>query len=405
MGWLRNKTATVVDLFAGTGGMGLATLLTDELRDRARIVHVAELDNDYVDTIRLNYSYFGAHIGSAEQLPKTIKPVDVSSRPALEELDKISRRVGGVTLLLAGPPCQGFSKANSISRARTNPKNLLALDTVDCVKAAMPQIAIIENVPGIQTIRSAKRTSLSVSEHIEHELTSLGYYTHTVLLDAADYGVPQHRLRSFTIAISHSILDAYDKTQLIPKPRYGPGRRFPFRTVRDAFEDLPSLENGSSRTMSTYARRATTSLQRELRRYSTTLFDHVTTRHAPYVLDRYAAIPPGGNWKSIRRRLRNYAAPDNTHTNIYHRLDPTRPSRTIGNFRKAMTIHPWEHRGLSLREAARLQSLPDWLRFFGDTPEVYRGQLRGLGARQQQVGNAVCFQLTRYLISHLFKDA
>jgi DNA (cytosine-5)-methyltransferase 1 len=123
------------------------------------------------------------------------------------------------------------------------------------------------------------------------------------------------------------------------------------------------------------------------------------------VLDRYRAIPAGGNWTAIRQKLRNYSNPDNTHTNIYHRLDPTKPSKTIGNFRKAMTIHPWEDRGLSLREAARLQSIPDWLRFFSDQSEIYRGQLRGLGARQQQVGNAVCFRLTSELVSHLFRDA
>jgi DNA-cytosine methyltransferase len=404
-GWLRNKTATIVDLFAGTGGMGLASLLTPELKERARIVHVGELDADYVSTIRQNCDYFSTFIGSREQVPDVIEPTDVASRSSLEQLDKISRRNGGVTLLLAGPPCQGFSKSNRISREHSNPRNLLALDAVEAIKAAGPSIAIIENVPGIQTIASARRGSLTVSQHIEYELRRNGYFVQTTLLDAADYGVPQHRLRSFTIAISAGIADNFCLDKLVPRPTFGPGRRAEYRTVADAFSDLPKLKNGSARVVSNYAGGASSSFQREIRRFSKALFDHVTTRHSPYVLERYAAIPAGGNWTSIRQKLKNYTHPDNTHTNIYHRLDPSKPSKTIGNFRKAMTIHPWEHRGLSLREAARLQSLPDWLRFFADDAELYRGQLRGLGARQQQVGNAVCFRLTGELISHLFKDA
>jgi DNA (cytosine-5)-methyltransferase 1 len=63
--------------------------------------------------------------------------------------------------------------------------------------------------------------------------------------------------------------------------------------------------------------------------------------------------------------------------NLYLRLDENKPSPTVGNFRKSMFIHPTEDRGLSLREAARLQSFPDWYRFKG-----------GISSAQQQIGNA-----------------
>jgi len=405
MGWLGSKSATIVDLFAGTGGMGLASLLTPELRDRARIVYTAEIDPEYLATIRQNYEYFATRIGSNDQVPSRLSPVDVSHRQTLEDIRQISRRHGGLTLLLAGPPCQGFSTANRMSREYTNPQNLLALDTIKAIKAGRPKIAIIENVPGIQTMASARRPSLTVTEHLELELKKTGYFVTTGLLDAADYGVPQHRIRSFTIAVSVALSDVIDVDQLIPSGKYGPGRRFSYRTVRDAFSDLPKLGAGSSEVISMYSGPAVSGLQRELRKYSAALFDHVTTRHSPLVLRRYAAIPPGENWRSIRGKLRNYAQVENTHTNIYHRLNPDQPARTVGNFRKSMTVHPWEHRGLSLREAARLQSLPDWLRFFQDTVEIYHGQLRGLNFRQQQVGNAVCFRLTSQLVSHLFANA
>ena len=384
--------------------MGLASLLTPALRDRARIIYVAENDPWCLSTIQRNYGYFAARIGSSDQLPARIEPGDVSSLRLLNELDGLRRKQGPVTLLLAGPPCQGFSKANRVSRERSNPRNLLALDVVHAIAAAMPQIAVIENVPGIQSIASARRPSLTVSEHIEVGLQGLDYKVSTFLLDAADYGAPQHRLRSFCIAISRELRDAFEARSLVPVAQYGPGRRQPYRTVADALGDLPSITNGATRTVSEYAGAPSCALQREARRHSEALFDHVTTRHERYVLERYKAIPQGGNWTAIRRKLHNYTTPENTHTNIYHRLAPDKPSRTIGNYRKAMTIHPWEDRGLSVREAARLQTLPDWLRFFGDEPEMYHGQLRGLGAFQQQVGNAVCFGLTSKLVSHLFAD-
>jgi DNA (cytosine-5)-methyltransferase 1 len=403
-GWLHGKTANVVDLFAGTGGMGLASLLATHLRGRARIIHCGELNGSYVSSIRANYTYFAERIGSAEQVPGRIYAADVTSRGYLQALNHL-RVSEGIELLLAGPPCQGFSRSNSISCKSVNPLNLLALDTVNLIQAALPAIAIIENVPGIQSMESAKNARFSVSAHIERLLCRSGYKTATKLLDAADYGVPQHRLRSFTIAVHRRLWDQIDCQNLIPTKSFGDGTGRPHRTVAEAFGDLPLLGNGSTQFISDYSVPPRTSLQREFRQFSKRLYDHVTTNHAEYVLDRYSEIPAGGNWKSIEDQLYNYAKPENTHMNIYHRLDPKKPSKTIGNFRKAMTIHPFENRGLSLREAARLQSLPDWLRFFPDDAELHRGQLKGLGLKQQQVGNAVCFRLTSRIVNHLFADA
>ena len=62
MGWLGNGEATIVDLFAGTGGMGLASLLTAELRNRSRIVYAAEVDPEYLTTIRQNYDYYAQNM-------------------------------------------------------------------------------------------------------------------------------------------------------------------------------------------------------------------------------------------------------------------------------------------------------------------------------------------------------
>jgi DNA (cytosine-5)-methyltransferase 1 len=76
--------------------------------------------------------------------------------------------------------------------------------------------------------------------------------------------------------------------------------------------------------------------------------------------------------------MKNYTDRNRCHTGIYYRLKTSEPAAVIGNFRKNMLVHPIQNRGLSVREAARLQSFPDWFEFQGS-----------IGFQQQQVGNAV----------------
>ena len=90
--------------------------------------------------------------------------------------------------------------------------------------------------------------------------------------------------------------------------------------------------------------------------------------------------------------MRNYQDRSRCHTGIYHRLNWGKPSVVLGNFRKNMLIHPSEHRGLSVREAARLQSFPDNFTFCGS-----------IGFQQQQVGNAVPPLLAKAVFSAIIR--
>jgi len=109
------------------------------------------------------------------------------------------------------------------------------------------------------------------------------------------------------------------------------------------------------------------------------LHDHFTTRHSTEVIQRFERIPEGGNWESIRDMMTTYTNIDNTHSNIYRRLIGNAPAHTISHYRKSMVIHPSHHRGLSFREACRLQSFPDWFRFRGPLDD----------GQQQHLANAV----------------
>ena len=129
------------------------------------------------------------------------------------------------------------------------------------------------------------------------------------------------------------------------------------------------------------------------------ILDHITSRHAEYVIERYKRIPPGGNWQNIREMMSNYSQLERTHSNIYRRLEWDEPSITIGHYRKSMVIHPEQHRGLSLREASRLQSFPDWFRFSG----TLDGQPGGLVHQQQQLANAVCPLVSKAIAEFLLE--
>jgi DNA (cytosine-5)-methyltransferase 1 len=106
---------------------------------------------------------------------------------------------------------------------------------------------------------------------------------------------------------------------------------------------------------------------------------NLVTRSSGIIIRRYRHIGAGKNWEAIPPDLMdNYEDASRCHTGIYHRLEWDEPAKVIGNFRKNMLIHPQQHRGLSVREAARLQSFPDNYEFLGS-----------IGYQQQQVADAV----------------
>lgn len=344
-----------VDLFAGAGGLSLGA-------EMAGISVKIAIEND----IYAAQTYQANH-------PNT--KVVVKS---IQEVDQIPINADGTRLVLfGGPPCQGFSTSNQKNRNKSNPKNWLFEEFIRVAKLLQPEWIVFENVRGIVETEHGFFAKL-----VCDEIRAMGYTCSSMILCAADYGVPQTRSRFFLIG-SHSGLS-------ISRPQ--PSRTL--ITVKDAIFDLPSLDNGASIDIMEYKTDVVSDYAETLRHGLAKCSGHLVTKNSKKVLQRYAYIPEGGNWKDIPDSLMdNYKDKSRCHTGIYKRLSSNMPAVTVGNYRKSMLIHPWENRGLSVREAARLQSFPDSYVFCGS-----------LGFQQQQIGNAVPPNLARAVFQSIVDE-
>lgn len=266
-------------------------------------------------------------------------------------------------VLYGGPPCQGFSVSNSKTRNKDNPKNWLYKHFFRFARELNPAWIVIENVTGLKETEDG-----FFLEKMLKELKNHDYKTSHQVLTASNFGVPQSRNRYFIVA------NNLDVDFTFPEPSTTKV------TVKDAIADLPSLVNGNSESRQPYRfEKPHSEYARSMRNGVNYTLNNLVTKNADHILKRYEYVPQGGNWEDIPKRLmKNYTDPSRCHTGIYHRLRADEPAKVIGNFRKNMLIHPLENRGLSVREAARLQSFPD--------KYVFKGSI---GFQQQQVADAV----------------
>lgn len=330
-----------IDLFSGAGGLTLGAKMAG-----IDVCFAVENDLFASKAFQLNHP-------NVKMINEDIRKVNGGDL----KTDKRS-----ITLLFGGPPCQGYSTSNQKTRNKDNPKNWLFQEFVRLAEEIEPDWILLENVKGIVETEKG-----FFEETIRFAFEELGYTCTEYILSAIDYGVPQRRNRFFLIG---------SRDGLRPTP---PKRENKIITVGDAFADLPVLINGASIDSLPYRGPANSEYAKLLRGNLTLCTGHLVSRNAEFVIERYPYIPQGGNWADIPNELmKNYKDKSRCHTGIYKRLKDNEPAMTVGNYRKSMIIHPWEDRGLSVREAARLQSFPDSYLFYGS-----------IGYQQQQVGNAV----------------
>ena len=371
----RNKQGPkTIALFAGAGGLDTGFKLAG-----FNIV----IASDYDEESKKTYTYNNPDT-------KFIK-MDIRELHAEELLNPVGIKPSGVDLLIGGPPCQGFSLANQSNRTQDNPNNQLTRDFIRLTAEIRPRWFVMENVIGLIKMKKGE-----VQDKIIKAFKKYGYNVTACVLKASDYGVPQERERVFFIR------NRMGKTFII-SPKTLISTRNCFITVKQAILDLPNLYGGAGRDLMEYDDSKTPepgTYAYIMRNGAKKLLNHRATQNGSVVLERYKYIKQGENWSSIPKQLMGRQEKTTQekrkkvyHSNLYRRLKENEPSITIVNFRKSMIIHPWEDRGLTVREAARLQSFFDTYRFLGS-----------LGAQQQQVANAVPPLLAKAVAVQIMKE-
>jgi len=342
-----------VDLFSGAGGLSEGFIQAGLF-----VAASVELDRYAVETQERNHTY---HCRCRTEVICS----DVRSVPA-SRLAEICARAGSPRphVLMGGPPCRGFSRSNRRTRNMDNPENHLFRDFLRLVRELSPRVVVLENVADLLRFEKG-----AVADKIKAALEEMGYEVHREVLNALHYGVPQRRSRVFFVAVESGLKFAF------PEDR-GDGEI----PLWSAISDLPRLSNGHAVDEMRYGTpQPLSDYESKRRNGKPTVKNNVVSRNNDLVIERYKHIPQGGNWEDIPgEMMQNYADRERCHHWIYRRLPEDEPSITIMNFRKNMLIHPREHRGLSVREAARIQSFDDDYVFCGP-----------LMHQQQHVANAV----------------
>lgn len=363
---------TAVDLFSGAGGIslglegaGFKVLLGNDLDAASAATYRRNFpEHEFVhDDVR---GITGAKIQRATGLRR-------------EELD----------LLIGGPPCQGFSIIGS--RLVMDPRNDLFREFLRIGAELRPKCMVIENVPGLATLAGGQAL-----RHIVDGFDAAGYTVGFAELLAAQYGVPQMRWRMIFVGFRKDL--AIPPNMGFPKPthgRRGIGELVPnctisaqdyagFVTTRDAIGDLPPVAAGEE--TSTYVGKPKLGYQRFMREGAgKELHNHYAPRLSEQNLARLAALKAGQDWRDLPHELLPEGmkrAKRKDHTRRYSRMTwDGIPRSIITRFRDPKSgeyTHPEQHRTISIREAARIQSFPDRFVFEGGYSEQY-----------DQVGNAV----------------
>ena len=311
-----------------------------------------------------------------------------------EEIEKYISLFKDVTLVCGGPPCQGFSMANR-QRVIDDPRNQLYKAFLQFLSKVRPKFFIMENVKGmmnkIDEIEQNYKDFLGDEYAFDHDV-----------LRAQDFGVPQNRERLIFIGNRVGV-----NPKMIFEEIYKQ-KRISF-VLRDALIGLPHLESKADKglkdiedELSGFTVRDFEYIQNDFYHFIngdkvlTKLYNHKNRYNNPRDIEIYRRLPQGAN--SLHESIADimpYKSRNDIFKDKYFKLDENQICKTITSHMKYdcnMYIHPWEARGLSPREAARIQTFPDDFVFTGAQNQWYA-----------QIGNAVPVKLAKAIGKGIMK--
>jgi DNA (cytosine-5)-methyltransferase 1 len=375
---IESKRFKFADLFAGCGGLSLGL-------EKAGFscTFVNEIDEVFCEThyFNNNIPLSNYYVGDLNELVSNFK--------------RIENGVSDLDLVCGGPPCQGFSMANR-QKVIDDPRNILYKAYLKFLQFTQPKFFVMENVKGMTN---------KIDEIITDFNGYLGnkYDIHYSILNAKDFGAPQNRERFFIIGNRVGV-NTKDIFSDIEKEKNV--NNF---VLEDALENLPRLEPKSIKNSNHIENNETgfyiSSQFPKTSRFLNFINDTKTSKYVFNHKNRYnnerdieifTKLPPGAN--SLHESIKDimpYSSRNHIFKDKYFKLDGKKICKTITSHMKFdcnMYIHPTQSRGLSAREAARIQTFPDDFLIRGSQNKWYA-----------QIGNAVPVKLAEVIGRHIIK--
>ncbi|MDY3570545.1 DNA cytosine methyltransferase [Enterobacter hormaechei] len=375
-----------LDLFSGAGGFSLAAHSINSLN----VVAAIEFDKAAAYTYEMNLIKRLKH--RTKLLQEDI--LLVNPKKLREDLE-LSR--GELTIILGGPPCQGFSSHRIKNSGVNDPRNKLLLRYFDFVCEFLPKAFLVENVSGLLWERH--------TDYLNQfkELTSQNGYTliHCDIVNARDYGVPQNRKRVFILGVRNDVLRSEKDFPFPPPQTYvnpndvhkHSNKKKMWRTASSVFPKMS--DDIITRYIEEYFKPKKGLSEDEAK----ILLENLEFENSPIpegdpcnihmvptnkMQERFEATCLNGSRTDagLKFQLKCHSNGYQGHKDVYGRMMIHLPSNTITtgchNPSKGRFVHPWENHGITLRHAARLQTFPDDFVFMGSATEQAR-----------QIGNAV----------------
>lgn len=303
--------------------------------------------------------------------------------------------VDGVDLVTSGMPCETFSTAGNSSRAAYDDRQYLFREGIRIAQITNAKLILFENVPAITTKRTSKKSKTLIIDVLKNELKDAGYSNYIeIVLDASKYGVPQRRKRYF-------ILAARNKDWLLSAPDPTTQNEV---TVQDAFIDIPEViantwqENPEYVNQdSTYSLLMKNDSFWKRKTEKKQLINHLPMNHRKHILERFSILNQGEGLRELFARFqgeeleelqKRKVLPKTIYVKRNYRLRWNEAAPTVTSHCLDEFVHPVQHRALTVRECARLQSFPDSYDFYGG-PYLVAHDDRTQQDKYEQIGDAV----------------
>ncbi len=345
----------VIDLFSGVGGMSLGFKM-----EGFKTILAVEKDESIADSFKKNHKH-------AKVIVDDICKMDIEK--------VFSEYKGEISVVIGGPPCQGFSQKGK-RKSIKDERNFLFKYYYNVVKFLEPKYFLMENVPNLLTTEKG-----FFKNEIIELFKEIGYSLDFKVLNSGEFGVPQNRKRAFVLG------KLGEKKLFLPESS---GKR---TSIKEAIGDLSFLESGEGCFEQEYRIEAKTDYQLMMRKNSKKLYNHIVTNHSKVALERLKAIPVGKGKEVLSEEHRTKSIFSGTWSRmIEDDLSVTITTRfdtpSSGRF-----THPRLNRAITVREAARIQSFPDDFIFHNSKT-----------SQMKQVGNAVPPLLAKEIAVVIKKD-